>query len=468
MTIDNTTIEKIAAPKSGLRQRLMRGLGASALGPVVTAIIQLGSVPILLHVWGVARYGDWLLLSAIPSYLTLTDLGFGDASGSEMSMNVATNDRNRALETFQSSWMLVSIVSFVILLLASAAAWRIPWQQWLRLSTISSPEAAAVMVALAAYVVVSQQNGITESGFRADGNFATGTFWLMILRLSEVVAATIVAWRGGSFLAVACAYLITRATGTIAYILLLRRLSPWIRYGAGKARLETVRRLAAPAFGFMAFPIAYAISLQGFTLLIGAMLGPIAVVSFATLRSLSRMSFQIIGVIKVAIWPELSRAFGEGKISLARQLHRHACQASLGLSIGGGLLLALIGPYIYEIWIRHRVTFNAPCFYILLTVVVTNSLWDTSSVIPMSVNGHCRIAVLYIGAGLFSLVLARILIPHLGIVGAAAALLASDALMTGYVVRTALRHVEDSAQGFVTALCSIPRFRQVLAVSPDA
>ncbi len=446
----------------------MRGLGASSLGPVVTAMIQLGSVPILLHVWGVARYGDWLLLSAIPSYLTLTDLGFGDASGSEMSMNAAANDRERALETFQSSWVLVTAVSFAMLLLATAVVWRIPWQRWLKLSTVSSPQAAAVMVALAAYVVISQQNGITESGFRADGHFAAGTFWLTILRLSEAVTATLVALLSGSLLAVACTYLAVRCAGTIAYILRLRRRSPWIRYGVHHARLDIVKRMAAPAFGFMAFPVAYAVSLQGFTLLIGAMLGPIAVVSFATLRSLSRVSFQIISVIKIALWPELSRAFGEGNISLARKLHRHACQASLGLSIAGGLLLAFVGPFIYGAWIRQKVAFNAPCFYILLLVVITNSLWDTSSVIPMSVNGHCRIAVLYIGAGLLSLGLARILIPHLGIVGAASALLASDALMTGYVLQTALRHVEDSAHAFAAALCSVPSFRQALSVAPDA
>jgi O-antigen/teichoic acid export membrane protein len=465
---NSATTETPPVRKSGVRQRLMRGLGASAFSPIVTAIIQLGSVPVLLHVWGVARYGDWLLLSAIPSYLTLTDLGFGDASGSEMAMNVAANDRRRALETFQSSWVLVSAVSFVMLLLAGAAAWQIPWQKWLHLSTISNSQAAAVMIALAAYVVVSQQNGITESGFRADGNFATGTFFLTILRLSEVVAATLVALFGGSLLGVGCTYLAVRSLGSIAYVLLLRRRSPWIHYGAQHARLATIKRLAAPAFGFMAFPVAYAVSLQGFTLLIGAMLGPIAVVSFSTLRSLSRVSFQIIGVIKVALWPELSRAFGEGNISLARKLHRHACQASLALSICGGVLMALVGPFIYEQWIRQKVAFNAPCFYLLLMVVITNSLWDTSSVIPMSVNGHCRIAVLYIGAGLLSLLLARILIPHLGVAGAAAALLATDALMTGYVLQTALRHVQDSTRAFVAALCSVPRFRQVLPVTPDA
>jgi len=116
-----------SASSSSLRQRLMRGFGATALSPVVTALIQLGSVPVLLHVWGVAKYGDWLLLSAIPSYLTLSDLGLGDASGSEMSMRVAASDREGALETFQSSWVLVTGVSFAILLLALLFVWWIPW-----------------------------------------------------------------------------------------------------------------------------------------------------------------------------------------------------------------------------------------------------------------------------------------------------------------------------------------------------
>ncbi|MGB8322362.1 MAG: hypothetical protein WCE52_05295, partial [Candidatus Acidiferrum sp.] len=50
----------------GVTQRLLRGFGAMAAGPVVTAGIQLVTVPLLLHAWGAAKYGDWLLLSAIP------------------------------------------------------------------------------------------------------------------------------------------------------------------------------------------------------------------------------------------------------------------------------------------------------------------------------------------------------------------------------------------------------------------
>src|SRR5437868_10243316 len=156
---------------NSLRSRLMRGIGATSLNPVVTAIVQLGSVPVLLHAWGSAKYGDWLLLSAIPSYLTLSDLGFGNASGSEMPMQVAANDRQSALETFQSSWLLVTLVSVVTLLLASLSVWWIPWQGWLKLSSVSDLKAATIILVMGAYVIVAQQNGIAESGYRSDGKF---------------------------------------------------------------------------------------------------------------------------------------------------------------------------------------------------------------------------------------------------------------------------------------------------------
>jgi O-antigen/teichoic acid export membrane protein len=283
-----------------------------------------------------------------------------------------------------------------------------------------------------------------------------------------VLIATSVALLGGSLLAVAFTYLGVRCLGTIGYSLFLRHKSPWIHYGLRHARWNTIKQLATPAFGFIAFPVGQALSIQGFTIVVGAQLGPMAVVSFSTLRTLSRLNFQLISVLKHALWPELSMAFGAGDISLARRLHRHACQASLGLSIFGGALLWIFGPFIYSFWIRHDVAFDAGCFHVLLLAVVTNSLWDTSAVIPMSINGHCRIAITYAGAALVSLALAWALMPHFGITGAALALLATDALMTGLVLRTTLRHVQDSLKKFVGALFVLPPFRQVLQIAPEA
>src|SRR5260370_29677298 len=91
-----------------VRGRLIRGFGATALGPVVTAIVQIVSVPVFLHFWGVKLYGEWLILSAIPTYLMLSDMGFGSVAGNDMTMWLPSRDRDGGLETFQSPWVLIN------------------------------------------------------------------------------------------------------------------------------------------------------------------------------------------------------------------------------------------------------------------------------------------------------------------------------------------------------------------------
>lgn len=68
---------------------MLHAIGATSVGPVLTAAIQLVSVPVFLHFWGPKLYGEWLVLSAIPIYLGLTDFGFGSVAATEMTMQVA-------------------------------------------------------------------------------------------------------------------------------------------------------------------------------------------------------------------------------------------------------------------------------------------------------------------------------------------------------------------------------------------
>lgn len=432
-----------------------------SLGPLITAFVQLAAVPLLLYTWGAAKYGDWLLLSAIPSYLGLSDLGFGDASGSDMTVKVAAGDRDGALRTFQSSWVLLSSVSFAVLLIASCVVWFLPWLRWLHVSGLSHLEASAIIITLGVYVLVSQQSGIFESGFRCDGNFALGTLLGNLIRLSESVTATAVGILSGSLFWTAVTYLAVRATGVLVYAALLRRKSPWLKFGSRHADVACIKQLAGPALGFVALPASYALSLQGFTIIIGAIMGPIAVTAFSTLRTLTRVSFQFLGIVANTLWPELSAAFGRGDVPLARKLHRHAYQAGLFISASVAIFLWATGPTIYHLWVRGAVHFDASAFHILLFVTIVNSLWYTSSVVPMATNAHNRIALIYLAITTGSLVGAWGLIPVFGLKGAAWALFSIDACMSWVVLRTSLRLVQDNASDFFFAVFTSFPLREV-------
>ncbi|MBK1710913.1 hypothetical protein, partial [Marichromatium gracile] len=65
-------------------KRVVKGIGANSFGQVVNLLIQLVSVPVLIASWGFGAYSEWVVLSAIPTYLALSDLGVTTAASSKV------------------------------------------------------------------------------------------------------------------------------------------------------------------------------------------------------------------------------------------------------------------------------------------------------------------------------------------------------------------------------------------------
>jgi len=388
-------------------------------------------------------YGEWLILSAIPTYLALSDLGFGNVAANDMTMRVAAGDRESALETFQSTWALILMTSALVEISIFSAIWFLPLTRWLNLSSIGAPEVRLILILFSAYVLFVLQTDLITTGFRCEGNFAYGMLINNAMRLVEFTMTMILVAHGASPVRVVAVLLVARIISTFLMARLMRRKSPWLRYGFRYARFSSLRRLASPAVGFMAFPAGSALSVQGMVVVIGIVLGPVSVATFSTIRTLTRFGFQAIDAIKNSVWPELSVAYGAQNWDLARKLHRTACQAALWLSLAAVAFLFVAGDHIFAFWTHGRVIMDIGAFRWLLLGIVANSFWYTSSVVTIASNTHERVAALYLAGTAGSLVLSRYLMPHFGISGAAMSLLVIDIVLGWYVVRMSLAKLED-------------------------
>jgi O-antigen/teichoic acid export membrane protein len=439
-----------------LKRRLFHAVGATSLGPALTAAIQLVSVPIFLHFWGPKLYGEWLVLSAIPIYLGFTDFGFGSVAGSEMTMLVARGAKDAALEVFQSTWLLTTGVSVSFGLCVALGLGVLPVERWLNIAVLSRGQVTAILCALCAYVLLDMQWTVIAAGFKSDGNYALGALMGNIVRFCTNACSVAAVAFHGSPLTVAIILVCFRFLGNWACQFVLTRKSPWLHYGYRHAHLSVIRRLFGPAIAFMAFPAGNAFILQGMTVLVGAVLGPIAVVMYSTVRTLTRFVYQTVDMITNGVWAEMSTALGAGNISLARNLHRCACQASLGLSLAAASFLALFGKGIYGVWTHHKITLDHALFYVLLIEVLANALWFTSSIVPIAWNRHQRQALVYVSATLASLPIAYFLMKWIGLPGAGISLLMVDLCMIGYVLTGSLRLLHDKLNDFVLALFRPP------------
>ena len=437
-----------------IRQRFLHGFGATALGPLVTIVVQVIGVPVFLHSWGAKLYGEWLILSVIPTYLAFSDIGFGDVAANDMTMRAAVGDREGAIETFQTTWVLVSLSSILFALCFSAGAWTLPIARWLNL-TFTADEARNVLILLITYGLLTQQADLITSGFRCEGNYALGMLIKNTVRLLESALVILVVAFHARPMQAAATLVVLRAVGTSVMAWLMVRKSPWLSFGVRQSTLTCARRLAVPAVAYLAFPVGNALSIQGMVLVIGIVLGPIAVATFSTMRTLTRFGFQIMEAVKNSLWPELSTAYGTKNWPLARKLHRIA---SLWSSMGVAVFLLFAGDHIITIWTHGRIVPDEATFRWLLLVTVANSFWYTSSVVTIASNTHERVAAVYLGGSATALVIARLLIPYFGISGAAMALLAIDIIVGWYVLSQSLAALSEHMGDFLASMFRLPEF----------
>ena len=179
--------ESSAQTDLSLLKRLIKGIGANAYGQVIVIIIQLVGVPILLRFWGTQLYGEWLILAAIPSYLSMVDLGFSLSAANDMTGRVARGNSHGTLVVFQSLSALVCTVILIGLLLSAVMIAVLPISLWMHISTISRSDASWILWLLAAGVLVQLADGVNHAGYRAHGEYAFHSFFYYSGLLSSTI-----------------------------------------------------------------------------------------------------------------------------------------------------------------------------------------------------------------------------------------------------------------------------------------
>jgi O-antigen/teichoic acid export membrane protein len=423
--------------------RILKGLGANAYGQLVTAIVQLVGVPVLLHAWGAQLYGEWLILFALPAYLAMTDLGFSQSASNDMTARVARDDRAGALAVFQSLGVLVyAMVGAGLILTAVLIPW-IPLQEWLRLQAMEQGSARWTLWLLGAAVLAALANNVNHAGFRANADYALHVGIDATTRLTQFGGVWIVAALGGGVVAAAAVFCGIRILGALCSALLLIHRHPWLRFGLGKARSAELRRLLKPALANVAMPLAQALNVQGMVLVVGIVLGPLAVVVFSTLRTLTRLALQLVLAVAHAVEPELAAAHGCGDTVRERLLFIHSLRASLWLAVATAATLLLFGPSILDVWTHGRVAMHRTLFAWLLTSAVASVLWYGALIVLKAANRHTRAAFTYVLASAAAVAFGALLLHWSGqLANAGFSLLVTDAAMAFYALRAAGRLLE--------------------------
>lgn len=421
----------------GLMRRVIAGMGANSFGVAITIGTQLASLPLFLSKWDTTTYGVWLMLSALPGYLSMADVGMVTAAGNRMTMAMGANDSKDANLVFHSAQVFMVLVCSLLALLVLPLIWWFPWFE------AATTDLRLALIALCIGVLVAFFGGLSEQVFKATNRYALGTLLGNVTRLAEWCGWLVGLLLNGSFTAVAMGGLCFRLAGTVLCVALARGDSQGLTWGYRHASLSTVRALVRPAIAFMAFPMANALSFQGVTLLVGGLLGPSAVAMFNTYRTLARTVVQVTGLFSYALWPEFSRLFGQGAHQALQHLAwRSAWMSTVQAIVVSGSLFVL-APWVLRLWTHGLIPFDPVVLGILMAYAAIGGIWHVPKVLLMATNQHGALAIWSLIFGLVCVGLTALFGRSVQLPGVSSAMLVSEALIALTCSALAWRSLND-------------------------
>jgi O-antigen/teichoic acid export membrane protein len=402
-------------------RRIASGVAAHLYSQLVTVVTQLAALPIFLTHWSSEQYGQWLIIAAIPIYLSIADAGVLTAAGNSMLMHSSRGEIAEVKLIFKASLLALFIIVPSIALISGAVLVFIP--------VSITPDQQRALYALILGSLLSIASGLFDAAYRSFGKYPRVSWLLATARIAEWIGMIVGLFIGGNMTAAGIGFLLGRTFAFISMYALARRDLPNLEWNIRGVKGDRLKQLIRPGLGFISITIGSLLTLQGMVLLVGAELGGAAVAIFSSSRTLTRLVAQIAILAGKNLSPEISALYGAGKHHDADRLNNQMIWVVMVLTAFGTIFLAIFGRYIITLWGRGKLPFNSGVYFQLLAAAIVTAYWQIKSVRLTSTNRHEFLAKAFLVTSVLVLIGSYLGMHHYGLVLAATGVLVGDITM---------------------------------------
>lgn len=381
---------------TGIKKRLTGNFMANIYAQLVSLIYLVLTVPLFLSFWSINLYGEWLVLSALPSYIALSNMGLMNVAQNKMTIAMSKGDLECAKTNLHTVWSAQLLISICIALLVFLLVNQLDLVGLLKLKVISEFEAKLVLCYLSIFALLNLQVGIFGGIYRAVGRNARGVVVINSIRLLSIISVAIFLFIGTkSVIDISVVMTLSYTLGIFFVYYDSAKVAQNLRPGIKSFEIKNLKESIVLGVAFMSYPVGRAITNQGMLLFTNAYIGSASVVILTSLRSLVNIAFQVSNMIHLSTWPEYSRLHGEGNLLGLKKLFKLSTSIGFLFGLSCTVILLIIGPTILEFWTRGTVLVQRELLILFLISIFFNTMWYTSSTIFNATNNHTHISKIF-------------------------------------------------------------------------
>jgi len=414
--------------------RIKRGVAAGTLGQVINLVGRLLLVPLFLSTWGVALYGEWLILSAMTAMLAISDFGGGVYYVNRLTAIWQIGQYEEFVGMLSTGLVILTIVPLCLLGLLVWVVTSFPIGDLLGLNLVSPDVIITTVMLLGVQIAISLPQGLLLGVYRSIGAQATSMMLGNALIIGQLVATAAVLLYGGDFVNMALILLVPVSL-LIIYVLVDLRLRQIGRplFHFSHVSLDLLRKSISPSMHFFIIRLAQVVVIQGTVLVVGRTLGTVSVAIFSTSRMMMNMVMQIFSVFSHSAWPEFTRLASNRDFLRLRHLYFFISRLVLFIAVSFVLLMEVVGDRIFDLWVGQKLLFDEDIVRFLGWYIVLRVGWTLNANLLMACNRHevlarWQVVAAFSGVSFFAL---GILI--YGLPGAVIGLIAGESLLMCWI-----------------------------------
>lgn len=404
------------------RSQVFRGSATNATYSVAEYVAQpllmIAATPFLVHRLGLDLFGIWMLVGALTGTVGMLSLGLGDATIKYVSAYRGRSDFASVIRTVRGtltiSVVLGGITAVVIVLgapLLVRAVFKVrPADYWTAVRTFQ----------IGGFVLFLRSiDSVFASTLRGFEKYGPPVKFTVIVRVLTIASAVLLVAFGFGVVAIMLATLGATAIGVFLQAREVGSLIPGISFWPTAAR-KTWQEI----FGFGFYTWIQAIGGMIFAhvdrLLVGGFLGTAAVAYYTICVQLAQPVHGLVGAAFNFIFPHMSTRHEAGERKGLKRVYRLALAVNVTLVVLLSLPLLVFGKAILTLWMGAD--FAAHSYRLLPVLVVAFAILAINVVPHFALLGLGKVrfvSLVNLAGGALSLMIAALLIPPLGLVGAA-------------------------------------------------
>ncbi|NCC50031.1 MAG: hypothetical protein EOM20_02325 [Spartobacteria bacterium] len=365
-----------------MRRVLLTGIsGVGATGLI--SLVSLISIPLTVRYLGTVRYGVWVIVNSMLTWLTVSNMGLaGAALVTTLAHALGLNDIQKARQLISSSIFILCLMALLMGLVLFLCFPLIPWMRIVNAEGLMSADElnAAIMTAAAFFLLMFPLSTFDAvySGFQEGYIMNVWNVGASVLSLLALIVVT--RMEGGLPLLIVALFGSRLLIAAVNLFYLFGYLHPEVRPSWRTINMSSIRELLGLGWKYMAQQLAGMGMYQVQPLLITRFLGPEQVGIFNIAQRLLTIPLLFVQMFSMPLVPAYGEARARADWGWIQRTLRRSVWSSL--FVAGALILpiAFVLPWLCHLWMGAHVQVDAVFIGIMSLYILVNA-----SITPIAV-----------------------------------------------------------------------------------